>query len=153
MTVVRSQRDVLAWARTTIDALNISRQEVDENCRFPDRYSSKLLAPIPLKRIAIGSMFNLVYGLGHEIIIVANPEAMAALIGRSTKRKMKVWVRAVPNGPGRHQSVSKKFLRKIASSGGKARAKRMNPLWRKGSARKAANARWEYYRKAKIMKP
>jgi len=151
-TVVHSQRDVLAWARAVVDTLNIPRSQIDERCGFTERYSNKLLSPNPQKRLAIGSLFALVRGLGHRIEIVPDPDAMALLLTQITTRKIRVGILAVRNGKGKHNLVSKRFLRKIASLGGLASAKRMNPLWRKGRARKAANARWKLYRTAKATK-
>lgn len=153
MTVVHSQRDVLAWARATVDALNISREEVDKQCGFGDRYSNNLLSPSPSKRLAVGSLFSLIRGLGHELHIVPNDKAMAALRMQITPRKMKVWVRSVPNGLGKHGIVSKRFMRKIGALGGKARAIRMNPLWRRGVARRAAISRWNKTKERATVKP
>jgi hypothetical protein len=148
--IVRSQRDVLAWARATIEILNIPRAAIDDRCGFAERYASKLLAPVPLKRIAISSMFSLVRGLAHEIIITPNPEAMAVLLSQTTKRKVRMGMRAVRNGAGKNGLTSMRHLRKIARLGGIARSARMNPSWRRGVARKAAIARWS---KVKATRP
>jgi hypothetical protein len=151
--VVTCQRDVLAWACGTIDALNISREEVDALCGFGQRYSNNLLNPRPTKRVAIGSMFRLVRGLGHKIQLVPDDEAMAVLLTQITRRKLRVSMLTVKNRRGLHGMVSKRFLKKIAPLGGAARTARMNPSWLRGAARKAALARWKLYRAAKVTRP
>jgi hypothetical protein len=122
--------------------LNIPRAAVDERCGFAERYASKLLSPVPQKRIGVGSMLALISALGHEIHLIPNPQAIAEMREQVTPRKLRAGVLAVKNGRGKDTMVSKRFLKKIARLGGQARALRMNPSWRKGVARRAALARW-----------
>jgi hypothetical protein len=128
--------------RERADALNLSRVEIDRLANLPPGYASKLLSPVPIKKLGNASMPFMLAALGVRLELVEDTESMDQLARKATRREVRVPVRAVNNGHGRHQLVSLRFLRKIARLGGRVRAQKLSPAQRRKSVRRAATIRW-----------
>lgn len=128
--------------RERADALNLSRVEIDRLANLPPGYSSKLLSPIPIKKLGNSSMPFMLAALGVRLELVEDAESLDQIARKATRREVRVPVRALPWGQAGKQLVSKRWVRRIAKAGGKARAEKMTPRQRRRSARHAAIVRW-----------
>jgi hypothetical protein len=134
--------------RERADALNFSRAQIDILSNFPSGYAAKILSPVPIRKLGNSSLPFLLAALGCRLELVEDAQSMAEIARKATQREVRVPVRAVNNGHGRHQLVSLKFLRKISRLGGLARARKLSPAQRRKSARHAATIRWRDVREA-----
>ena len=72
---VRNRVD-LHWALRTAQAeRGISCEEIDAAALLASGHASKLLAPVPIRRIGPETMFPLVWALGKRLVIEDDPEA------------------------------------------------------------------------------
>lgn len=140
--VIRNWNDITRAFRARKDGLNITFATLDLLAKLTDGFSSKLLAPEPLKRLGETTFNRLLRGSGTMLIMVEDPEAMARIRPRITQSRLPPVVLAVKNGKGRTRLVSKRFMRKIAPIGGRARMEKMTPKQRSAHGKKAIRARW-----------
>jgi hypothetical protein len=143
--VIRSQREFLAAIRERIAHLDISRETVNEICGLPARYSNKLLSPAPIKRIGVGSLFQLARGLGCDLQLVENPEATAQIRNETVPRRLKL---TKSTSFVVHFERSRRFMKKIGRKGGAASRSNMSRREASALGRKAALARWTKAAKA-----
>ena len=128
--------------------LEITFNTLDEVAGFTSGHASKLLAPRPLKNIGGTTLGLMLQGLGVQLIMEEDPEAMERISAKLTKSKLPPVVLAVKNGRGRTRLVSKRFMRKIAPSGGRARMEKMTAKQRSAHGKRAIRMRW---RKPKLI--
>ena len=134
---------LVAALRTRVEELSASGETLDEVSGLPAGYVSKLLSPNPVRRVGMKSLGPLLGALGLALVVVEDEAAMARYGKRLIKRDERlVRVLAVRSGRGKHTLTSVRFLRKIASDGGDARAAKLGPRRRKQIARQAALVRW-----------
>lgn len=129
--------------RDRADELQLSRKEIDRLAGLPENYSSKLLGPQPKRRISLQTLWFLAPALGLSLAVVVDEGALKIVNERGQKRRLKPAILAVPTGCGKVRLVSKRFLRKIAPEGGRARAKNMTPKQRAAHGRRMVRARWK----------
>jgi hypothetical protein len=130
---------LVAALRARVAELDVSGECLDELAGLPRGYFQKLLGTRPVKRIGLRSLADVFGALAVKAVLVEDQAALARISSRLVRRK-----NAVP-AAGTHSvhfEVSKRFLRKIAAMGGKARAARLTPRQRSMLARKMALARW-----------
>jgi hypothetical protein len=144
--VVRTYDDLHRLLRERAEALNVSRNVLDDAAGLQNGYTSKILSPRPTKRLGAVSMGLMLQALGVKLLAVEDEEALAKIRPMLTPREISVGVRAVMRRNGRHarknNEVSLRHLRRIAPTGGEARALALSPAQRRSSARKAALIRW-----------
>lgn len=87
--IIRNREQLIAVLHERREELNISFEVLDELAGLPARYSSKLLAPRPLKNVgpmALGALLGaLALGIA-EVVIVEDPAQAARIRHRWTKR-------------------------------------------------------------------
>jgi hypothetical protein len=128
--------------RARAENLDIPRTEIDRLSGMTNGYSSKVLAPRPLKRLGGVTLPLLLGALGVALRLEVDPEAMAKINRSVEKRRAKVPMRALAWGKAGTLTVSKRWVRRIAREGGFARARKLSPAKRRALARRAARARW-----------
>jgi hypothetical protein len=141
--IVRDYDQMLNVIRAHIESLNISRATIDYASGTQSGYAAKVFGPKPLKRMGPTSMPLILEALGLRLAVEIDPEATARITSRMAKREVSNPVRALPWGKARSRVVSKRWVRRIAREGGRARALALTPKQRSASARKAAKARWK----------
>jgi hypothetical protein len=139
---IRSYADLMRELRARVENLNISRVEVDRLSGMCGGYSSKVLAPRPLKNLGMTTLPLMLGALGVALRLEVDPEAMERITRSVEKRQVKVPVRALAWGQAGTQIVSKRWVKRIAAEGGRARARALSPAKRRALARRAARARW-----------
>lgn len=75
---IRRYQDLHAGLRRRAEDLNISRLVIDEIGGLQPGYSSKLLAPDPIKNLGAKTLGGMLRALGLKLIAVEDPEAMQA---------------------------------------------------------------------------
>jgi hypothetical protein len=144
--VVRTAEDLRTMFRERIARLGISYETVDKIAGLPDRYTSKLLAPHPLKRfgpIAIEAMLG---ACGIKLLAIEDEEAMARIAGRFVARRRSLSLKRA--GPSDVVvSRDRSFMQRIGQFGGFASAQKRNAraLQKKTVSevnRRAALRRW-----------
>lgn len=136
--------------RARVDELGFTREEIDDATGLQNGYTSKLLAPIPIKafgRQSLGPMLE-VLGLGLVIeVLDEQPRINKSPKSQPYKRHQRKPVTLGGNVPeiralGRKalHEILKKIGRKGGKRGGRARAKKMTKAARRQSARKAGMA-------------
>jgi hypothetical protein len=130
--------DLHAALRNRAEVVNLSREELDVLARFPAGYTSKLLAPTPMRRIALPSMFDLSEALGLQIALIENPEMMARIRDRTLPRDANRAKHSVVV----HRMLSRRFMRRIGRKGGAGSRAYMTRRQASELGRRAARARW-----------
>jgi hypothetical protein len=144
--VVRSVDDLHAALRQRATALNISRATIDEVAGLPGGYSGKILAPRPVKRLGSLALNLLLPTLGLQLVLVEDEAALARLRTRLVAREVAVPSRACLWAGKARIEVSRRWVRRIAADGGRARARALSPKERSKQARAAAVYRWKTIR-------
>jgi hypothetical protein len=134
-----SYESLLTVLRARVGQLDISGECLDQLIGWPSRYAQKLLGTNPSKRLGVKSLADLFPALGIKGHVVVDEAALARVSSRLVKRRQSL---PAAGTHAVHFEVSKRFLRKIAAMGGKARAAKMTPKQRSELGRKAAMARW-----------
>jgi hypothetical protein len=95
---IRSYADLMRELRARVENLNISRVEVDRLSGMCGGYSSKVLAPRPLKNLGMTTLPLMLGALGVALRLEVDPEAMERITRSVEKRQVKVPVRALAWG-------------------------------------------------------
>jgi hypothetical protein len=151
---IRNYADLHRLLRERVESLNVSRIVLDDATGLQNGYCSKILSPRPSKRLGTLSMGLLLQALGVKLVAYEDEQALAKIRPMLTPREGKVSVRSVPWGrQGKQFVVSRRWVKRIARDGGRARARSLTPAQRSASARKAAKARWRKPRLVEINEP
>jgi hypothetical protein len=129
--------------------IGISREVLDDISGLPDGWSSKVLAPKPIKNMGELSLSEMLPTLGLRLAVMEDKEALARTLAHSKFRpRNAAWdasMLAVSRTNGRHSKkpnlVSRRFMRKIARLGGAAYA-RADAKTKRRVALAGARARW-----------
>lgn len=135
--------------RARVDELGFTREEIDDATGLQNGYTSKLLAPIPIKafgRQSLGPMLE-VLGLAIELMVIEHPRINKSPKSQPYKRHQREPVTLGGNVP-EIRALGRKALREIlqrigrkgGKRGGRARARKLTPAARRRSARKAGIA-------------
>ena len=129
--------------RRRAEELGLSRQTIDRLANFTPGLASKILAPTPIKRIGHEHIGPLCAALAVSWVPVVDEQSLAEIErrisrGDTDKRNGNLALHALVSVPAR----SRRFMRRMASKGGKARAAKLSPKRRSQIARKAARALW-----------
>ena len=140
--LVQNYDDLHQLLRQRAEELNLSREEIGRLGHLTGGHAAKLLAPVPIKRATFQTLEFLLPALGAALVLVEDPVSMEQIARKATRREVQVGVRAYRWGQAGNRLVSKRWIRRIAREGGRARAAKLTPAQRSRSARKAALARW-----------
>jgi hypothetical protein len=108
-------------------------------------YLGKLLAPRPVRRIGMQSLGPVLGVLGVKIIVVEDEDALRRF-GSRLKRRNDNLVRSAAS----EFRLTHRWLRKIASKGGKSRDAKLTPEQRSELARELNRIRWSKSRVVEI---
>lgn len=157
---INSDAELHRALRSRVEELDVSHNAIDEACNFPAGYTSKLLAPRPIRRFSAMSRWAMIAVLGLDCVLQVSPERERQFTTKLAKHRVKtplhsvivhrgvdgrfVWKKRPKVGPGRgnHQLKSKLFMRKIATLGGKASWARMTQAQRSEYSSKLNRVRW-----------
>src|SRR5260221_1417495 len=127
LAVIHCYDDFHKALRARADKLAITRETLDVATGLPLGYSSKLLAPRPIKRIGALSWPLMLGALGVELWLVEDAKALEKIRPLLVKREVAPFMLAVSRENGRHSKknnlVIKRFLRHIARLGGQGYAR------------------------------
>ena len=139
--VVRSYDDLHAILRARAEELEVSRTTIDEVAGLTPGYSSKLLAPRPMKIMGELSFGIILSALGIKLIAVIDTE-MLTRFEKGRARRTNRMVRS------RQQFiVTPKYMATLGAKGGVIRMKKLTAKQRSSLARKANRIRWERHRR------
>jgi hypothetical protein len=79
LAVVTDYASLVAALRARADHLNISRQMIDVLGNLAQGHSAKLLSQRPVKGLGEISFGSVLFALGVQLVMMENPEAMAAI--------------------------------------------------------------------------
>jgi hypothetical protein len=154
---IRSMPELIEALRARRDSLNISHETIDSIAGLQSGYTSKLLAPKPIKNLGPMSFGSLLGALGLAVVVVEDPAAVVRVEKHWQKRKrpMKLLSASIPASidnevPTKLQITPElqalvanaAFMKTIARLGGIGRSKRLSPRHRRIIAKRAARARW-----------
>ena len=154
---IRSMPELIEALRARRDELNISHETIDSIAGLQSGYTSKLLAPKPIKNLGPMSFGSLLGALGLAVVVVEDPsmcervskhweprkrpQKLAASIPASINCEIPAIIQIIPELQAK--------LRNIASLGGKARAAKLSKRRRTQIARKAIMTRWARHRETR----
>lgn len=153
---IRSMPELLAALRHRKTELQISNATIESISGLPDGYVSKVLAERPIKNLGPLALEGILGALGMVLVAQPDPELKKQIMGRWIPRK-----RPEPKTASMTASIQNEVparieitaelkaklgvrdhMRKIASSGGKRRAKMLGKRARQRIASHAARMRW-----------
>jgi hypothetical protein len=78
------------WAaiRARVDALGLTRLELDHLSGLPHGYCGKLLGAAKVRRFGKDSLGEMLGAIGCKLVLVEDPEATARVLARAKKRKL-----------------------------------------------------------------
>jgi hypothetical protein len=137
LAIARNYDDLQSAMRARADALNISRQTIDDLAFLPAGYASKALATNPSRRIGPNLIGDMLRALGLKLLIVEDAEALVRTIAKGSKRSnaSEKWAASIRQNKGQITSRRGKKLRA-------AQLKTQSPAERRRIATTAIRARW-----------
>lgn len=154
---IRSMPELIAALRERAHELQLTHQTIDSVAGLQDGYTSKLLAPTPIKNLGPVSFEAMLGALGLAVVVVEDPEQVKRVENRWTKRErptrkpplsIPLSIRnevpmALPVTPALGRLLrNPEWMREIGMKGGKSRLNTMSPRKRRMIAKRAANTRW-----------
>jgi hypothetical protein len=155
--LIRTAEDIVAAYRRRIAELGIAHATVDAISGLPDGYTSKLLAPVPMKTMSRKAIELLNGALAMGFVVAVDDEQTKLVQRRWAQRKRPIRPSAlasrvstddempeVPNlqPQNRNSEYMKMIGKRGASKGGKRRMKTMGKRARQRIAAHAARIRW-----------
>jgi hypothetical protein len=128
--------DVVRWRK---DELAVSNEWIDAVAGLAPGTASKILAPVPTKRMGALWLFLIFGALGLGVAVCEDADALGRVrsrLERRTERNVRV------RSSLRMCVMDGDFIRFRGRKGGLARAARMSDRQRSKAARHAARARW-----------
>jgi hypothetical protein len=89
--------------RTRVDAMGITREELDRLTGLADRYCSKILGPSKVRKLGKHSLGPMLGAVCCKLVLVEDPVATAKMMARAKKRKIplqQLKLLPPPNPPG-----------------------------------------------------
>lgn len=154
--LLRTAADIVEAYRRRVAELGLTHATVDAISGLPDGYTSKLLAPTPMKTMSRKAIELLNGALGMGFVVAIDEAQVKRVEKRWVKRKRPYYgvpsmVLSIDNEVPREIQISPELSKHLASPsvmrergrlGNIARNKRLSPWKRRVLARRAANARW-----------
>jgi hypothetical protein len=146
---IRCYDDLHRILRERAEALNVSRNVLDDAAGLQNGYTSKILSPRPTKRLGALSMGLLLQALGLKLVAFEDDAALAKIKPMLPQREaIPGDKRAYAWGKAGTVTVSRRWVKRMAQKGGFARARALTPAQRRSSARRAALVRWKNIKEA-----
>jgi hypothetical protein len=86
-TKITSMAELVAALREAVRERGVTYETVDSVGGLPDRYTSKALAPKPIKRMGYQNIGLVLGALGKALVLVDDPDQIERVKGRWTPRK------------------------------------------------------------------
>jgi hypothetical protein len=139
--------------RLRADELGFSRKTIDRLAGLTDGLASKFLAPTPIKLIGPLHLGLMCAALAVRFVPIEDEECRAELERRLADRNSPNYIEKRDAARAMHASASipsrsRRYMRRMQSSGGKARAEKLSPKRRHSIAKKAGQTRWRKVRAA-----
>jgi hypothetical protein len=137
--------------RLRADAMNFSRETIDEITGLADGHSNKLLCDPPAKNFGPVSLFLMVRGLGLAVALIEDEAMMEKL------RRRPIRVRFNVRKGASHWRNAKAFARahdtlaRLGREGGLKSVAMLTPEELRAKLSKAARARWRKWRERKLQ--
>ena len=143
--VVHDYAGLMEALRSRVRELNTTLAAVDEVAGLQGNYTSKLLAPVPIRAIGPVSLGPLLQTLGLALVVVEDLAALKRIEKRLTKRR-----RPARDASDMLTAARPRFPKgpEFASFMNARRTLKLDPRKRSAIARKAANARWRKVKSA-----
>jgi hypothetical protein len=157
MTVpIRSMPELIEALRNRARELQLTHETIDNVAGLQSGYTSKLLAPKPIKNLGPMSFESILGALGVAVVVVTDQAAIDRVQGRWEKRKRPQKLSASIPLSIDHEVPLKiaitpelqrfclrpEYMREIGLRGNMKRNAKMSPWKRRVLARRAAKARW-----------
>jgi hypothetical protein len=154
---IRSMPELIEALRARRDSLNISHETIDSIAGLQSGYTSKLLAPKPIKNLGPMSFGSLLGALGLAVVVVEDPQAVVRVEKHWQKRKrpqklvpLSIALSIENEIPAKLQITPdlqaqierREFMKSIGKKGGKRRLKTMGKRARQRAASHAIRCRW-----------
>jgi hypothetical protein len=160
---IRSMPELLNAIRARRDELNISHETIDSIAGLQSGYTSKLLAPRPIKNLGPMSFGSLLGALGLAVVVVEDPtmcervskhweprkrpqKLPSASISASMPNEIPSEIQITPEIQTQLELME--HMKSIAKLGGKRRAKVLGKRARQRIATHAARMRWSKEKRA-----
>jgi hypothetical protein len=149
---VREYQELIDAFKAWMAELNVCGRTVDDVAGLPDRYTAKLLAPVPIKGIGRTSLGPLLGALGLKLIVAVDHEVLERMRHRLDQRSEADVKRVTANARSRMLAGSRRKNTGFKIDVGIAKALQCRwmllttPRQRARIARGAAKARWRQYR-------
>jgi hypothetical protein len=149
--LVRDYDGLIQALRARADELRLSRQSLDEISGLQSGYSSKLLAPVPIKTLGQVSFGPALGAMGLAIVVIEDAEQLAKIAARIAEHAKAGRDAARQMPPGRRRNrgwfSSDPLFARLMSDRAIAKS---TPAQRSRAARHAARARWRAVRARQI---
>lgn len=161
MTAIRSMPELIQALRDRARELQLTHETIDAVSGLQSGYTSKLLAPKPIKNLGPMSFESILGALGLAVVVVEDPEQVARVSKQWTKRERPLRKQLALPSPSMSLSIDNQvpaqlhvtpaiqrllrnpeWMKEIGLRGNHARNAKLSPWKRKVLARKAARARW-----------
>jgi hypothetical protein len=161
---IRSMPELIEALRNRARELQLTHETIDNVAGLQSGYTSKLLAPKPIKNLGPMSFESILGALGVAVVVVTDQAAVERVQGRWEKRKRPQKLSpsippSIENEVPLHLPVTSQlqallrdpgYMRKIGLRGADVRNYRLSARRRKQIAREAAKARWARCREATV---
>lgn len=150
---LRTMAELVQALRDARDERGVTHENLDAIAGVPGGYTSKVLAPSPIRHVGYKSLGDIMGALGKALVMVDDPEAIAKVQRRWVKRKRPQKLDAgkqdaapslasVVSISERMKEIRKLVKRESLSNAGKRRLKTMKKRARQRVASHAARMRW-----------
>lgn len=151
--VVRDYDDLHDGLRARAEELKLSRETIDVLTGLPDRYCSKILAPVPIKALGRVSLGPMLQAMGLMILLCEDTEMLERMSKRYTERDEKKAHASGKRASGR-KANNYTINCDIAPIMNAKRTMKLSAEKRSAIARNAAMCRWaDQVKKSEIVKP
>ena len=158
---IRSMPDLIQALRSRARELELTHETIDAVAGLQSGYTSKLLAPTPMKNLGPMSFESLLGALGVAVVVVEDPDQVARVSKQWTKRMRPLREPALLPPPSMSPSIDHEVpmqisftpglqrllpnptrMKEIGLRGNHARNASLSPWKKRVLARRAAKARW-----------
>jgi hypothetical protein len=87
LAVIADYDDLWRGIRGRVDAMGITREELNSQAKMQDGYTGKLLGPAQIKKFGIASLGKTLGAIGCKLLLVEDREATAKLMSHYKKRQ------------------------------------------------------------------
>lgn len=158
---IRSMPELIQALRDRARELQLTHETIDAVSGLQSGYTSKLLAPKPIKNLGPMSFESILGALGLAVVVVEDPQQIARVSKQWTKRVRPLRQPLALTPPSMAASIdhevplqltvtpalqrllhNPEWMREIGIRGGNERAAKLSAFRRRQIAKRAAKARW-----------